>query len=105
MCNVDLPTQLHFALFSGSGGFVLKPREMRAKPADAQVYVEGSPELECWPKPCEWLHRVSMEVVSLHNCPKVSLRMPRVLDCYLHVHSLVRHNTKMHSLSAPLPTL
>eukprot|EP00966_Prymnesium_polylepis_P059143 1370937-Prymnesium_polylepis.1 len=28
MSNVDLPVALHFALFKGSGGFVLKPLEM-----------------------------------------------------------------------------
>ena len=29
MCNNDLPLQLQFALFNGSGGYVLKPHEMR----------------------------------------------------------------------------
>jgi len=28
MTNVDIPAQLHYALFNGSGGFVLKPLEM-----------------------------------------------------------------------------
>ena len=57
--TVDLPVQLHFALFKGSGGYVLKPAEMRAAPAeDVDAY---------WPPPREQVRRVTLQIISLHN--------------------------------------
>ncbi|KAL1522821.1 hypothetical protein AB1Y20_017790 [Prymnesium parvum] len=71
MCQNDLPVQLHHALFYGSGGYVLKPQEMlthtMASPAesmDMQSY---------WPQLRERYHRTTVEVLSLHNLPKVRL--------------------------------
>jgi hypothetical protein len=43
--QVDLPLQLHFALFNGSGGFVLKPTEMRAESNEW-----GSPSISVTPE-------------------------------------------------------
>ena len=95
MSNNDLPVQLHFALFNGSSGYVLKPPEMRPKPSAATAYgappsphdsdgrteasrddsvvagVEGADEDSYWPPPREVLHRTTIQVLSLHHLPKV----------------------------------
>eukprot|EP00966_Prymnesium_polylepis_P056297 1302441-Prymnesium_polylepis.2 len=68
MSNPDLAVQLHFALFNGSGGFVLKPPEMLA--VDADDSADGD-DKAFWPPPRERLHRMTMKVVSLHELPKV----------------------------------
>jgi len=60
----DLPVQLHHALFSHTGGYVLKPQEMR------------STEPSYWPPARDKLHRVSIEALSLHNLPKKGERRP-----------------------------
>jgi len=39
----DLPVQLHFALFNGSPGFVLKPQEMRASSQNAPAKTDAGP--------------------------------------------------------------
>ena len=64
MCQNDLPVQLHHALFKGTGGYVLKPLEMRT----------GAP----WPPARDSLRRVTIEVLSLHNLPKRAERRPRL---------------------------
>jgi hypothetical protein len=99
--KVDWAVQLHFALFNGSEGYVLKPPEMRTsrqEQATEGSQVRGSCEtsasrsesaLSCamsdrageeggaadegsWPPPRERLHLTTMEVFSAHNIPKVS---------------------------------
>ena len=101
MSNGDLAVQLHFALFNGSEGYVLKPPEMRTsrqEQATEGSQVRGSCEtsasrsesaLSCamsdrageeggaadegsWPPPRERLHLTTMEIFSAHNIPKVS---------------------------------
>jgi hypothetical protein len=69
MTKCDLALQLHFALFRGSDGFVLKPDLMRS----VQPGAEGQ---ECnddafWPLARASLHRVTIECISLHQLPKV----------------------------------
>ena len=64
MCQNDVPVQLHHTLFNGTGGYVLKPLEMRT----------GVP----WPPPRDSLRRVTIEVLSLHNLPKRGERRPRL---------------------------
>eukprot|EP00966_Prymnesium_polylepis_P053485 1236752-Prymnesium_polylepis.1 len=104
MCNVDVPVQLHFALFNSSEGFVLKPLEMRSEPAENSSPVapqaEGkgwnpvqrtvSSEMGTrpseltrvssvlvdnddmyWPPPRDRLYHTAIELISLHNSPKV----------------------------------
>eukprot|EP00966_Prymnesium_polylepis_P238982 5527145-Prymnesium_polylepis.1 len=83
MSNVDLPVQLHFALFNGSRGFLLKPLGMRASAEDISKDVEDVEETRSnnehrvtaedkyWPPPREHLHCVTIDVFSLHNLPKV----------------------------------
>eukprot|EP00966_Prymnesium_polylepis_P228132 5279452-Prymnesium_polylepis.1 len=44
MSQIDLPAQLHFALFNGSNGFVHKPPEMCARVAGERV--ESPPDME-----------------------------------------------------------
>jgi|EP00966_Prymnesium_polylepis_P213216 hypothetical protein len=91
MSNVDLATQLHYSLFKGSGGYVLKPSEMligklkepnptilecsstggsAAAPSGSDATVDIQPD-DFWPPPLGALHRVTMTVVALHNLPKV----------------------------------
>jgi len=79
MSSSDLPVQLHFALFNGSGGFVLKPSGMRAakqrneETAMSEEVEDGS----FWPPARKWLHHTIVKFVSLHNLPKRCERRPR----------------------------
>jgi len=75
MSNNDLAIQLHYALFNGSAGFVLKPLEMQAVAHDDTG--SGSCEREFWPPPCRRLHRVTIEAISILNLPKRGERRPR----------------------------
>jgi len=80
--RVDLAVQLHWALFNGSDGYVLKPREMRGALSpevdDGTVLLpHRTPELFDWPPTRDKLHRATIEVLSLHNLPKRSERRPR----------------------------
>eukprot|EP00966_Prymnesium_polylepis_P005326 122681-Prymnesium_polylepis.1 len=45
MSNVDLPLQLHYALFNGTGGYIVKPPEMLlAAPDNGASGAEGGLE-------------------------------------------------------------
>jgi len=88
MSNIDIAVHLHFALFAGSAGFVLKPSEMNAvMPSAADVAgVENNgahPQASFarnsasfldkeayWPPAREVLHLTTIEVLSLHQLPK-----------------------------------
>jgi len=76
MSNIDLPLQLHFALFGLSGGFVLKPHEMRLVPREDLV--TQSADIAYWPPPCEGLCRTTISLLSLHNLPKNREQRPRL---------------------------
>ena len=73
--RVDLAVQLHFALFDGSGGYVLKPPEMRSRfpweEKDSTTPRLGAEDDVYWPPPRPRLHRVTVDILSLHNLPKV----------------------------------
>ena len=71
---VDVALQLHYAMFKGSGGFVLKPREMREmeQPESDEIAEGLLLDDVLWPPPRQELHRISIEILSLHNLPKVS---------------------------------
>ena len=84
----DLAVQLHFALFKGCGGFVLKPPEMRqtASAQDASMTSLGSsrsslneksysPDVS-WPPPQEDLSRTTFDLLSLHCLPNVCRMAP-----------------------------
>ena len=74
MSNVDLPVQLHFALFDGCGGYILKPLEMRTDsvPANAAELTRRSSSVDAyWPPPRDCLHLTTIAIVSMHNLPKV----------------------------------
>jgi len=73
MSNNDLPIHLHFALFNGSGGYVLKPPKMRPAADES----EARDDDDFWPPPCERLPRTSMEILSLHMLPKRGEARPR----------------------------
>ena len=81
MSNNDLATQLHFALFNGSGGYVLKPPEMRTGGASTAEAAGGADEY--WPPPRAELHRTTIEILSLHNLPKVHLAIGPSWDPHL----------------------
>jgi hypothetical protein len=76
MSNIDLPLQLHFALFGLSGGFVLKPHEMRLVPREDLI--TQSADIAYWPPPCEGLCRTTISLLSLHNLPKNREQRPRL---------------------------
>eukprot|EP00966_Prymnesium_polylepis_P033468 778222-Prymnesium_polylepis.1 len=96
MSTNDLAVQLHFALFNGSSGFLLKPLEMRVAGESANTTnrgqgTEASPHFELklpaastasretcdergardrdfyWPPPREMLHCSTVEILSLHK--------------------------------------
>eukprot|EP00966_Prymnesium_polylepis_P309381 7149015-Prymnesium_polylepis.1 len=76
--EADTAVQLHFALFNGHGGFVLKPTEMRgvplSNPSSSGLSIGESDEDEGqlgWPPPRKFMQRVTLHVISLHNLPKV----------------------------------
>jgi len=64
MSNNDLPLQLHFALFKGCGGYLLKPPEMVQPDA-------------AWPQPRATHLKTTIHVISLHHLPKRRERRPR----------------------------
>ena len=102
MSNVDVPLQLHYALFKGCSGYVLKPPEMLGAPptvieagstrssSDAYLNLSGiftravrgtgldehsyDPELAYWPPPRKTLRCITLDLFSLHNLPKVCLK-------------------------------
>jgi len=86
MSNVDLPLTLHFALFNGSGGFTLKPQEMR---------IEGT----FWPPSRVQLVRTTVDILSLHNLPKRGERRPSLEGsrgaCHKH------HEQELSGTSSP----
>lgn len=112
MCNNDTPVELHFALFHGSRGFLLKPPEMRlpasslpsaghkgiglgkasssAAVADPGEHATGSNDDDAfWPPPREKLHRTTVQVVSLHNLPKRGEHRPhRAGECHKYIPEL-----------------
>jgi len=66
MSNNDHSLQFHFALFNGTDGYVLKPPEMCL--ANAEYY---------WPSYRERLQRTAIQLLSLHQLPKLGEQRPR----------------------------
>ena len=100
MCNPapDVPAQLHFALFEGTGGYVRKPREM----TNDGCAVAG------WPPPRENLKRVTIELLSLHGLPQGREARPRTYGFHGESHRYLPQLTghwvapTAHSASSPL---
>eukprot|EP00966_Prymnesium_polylepis_P248310 5740934-Prymnesium_polylepis.3 len=86
MSNNDLGVQLHFALFFGSSGYVLKPEGMRrrhrndeASDDDDQSGGAVMNDEDYWPPPRDMLYRATIDLISLHALPKVkSSHEPRL---------------------------
>ena len=83
---VDLAVQLHFALFDGTGGYILKPAGM--------LQSMGTPDA-FFPLPRKNLDCKTLDVISLHNVPKVHGR-PRAASLN---HQLFR-SRKQHRCGA-----
>eukprot|EP00966_Prymnesium_polylepis_P201258 4663247-Prymnesium_polylepis.1 len=66
MSNNDLAVHLHFALFNGSKGFVLKPPGMLGALSNAG---DGNTD-DYWPPPCDQLRIATIDILSLHSSPK-----------------------------------
>jgi len=80
MSNVDLPVQLHFAMFKGSDGYVLKPPEMCVAPNEGKLLMRSKREKDddtYWPPARETLHCTDVAILSLHNLPKRGEQRPR----------------------------
>mmetsp|Transcript_15402 Transcript_15402/g.46245 ORF Transcript_15402/g.46245 Transcript_15402/m.46245 type:complete len:545 (-) Transcript_15402:93-1727(-) len=77
MSNVDLPLQLHFALFKNVVGYVLKPLGMRVVPPEGEMEPDEADHDEYWPPPRDALHRTTISIISLHNLPKHGEQRPR----------------------------
>ena len=77
----DMAVQLHFALFNGHGGYVLKPKGMQSgsdltgtsAQEGGQTADGHTDDDRGWPPPRKFLQSVHLEFVSLHNLPKVRL--------------------------------
>jgi hypothetical protein len=92
----DLPIQLHFALFNGSAGFVLKPQAMLTTSRESSTLHDtmlmrcASCSSRCtdasatpsprkrkyeayFPLTGDWLRCTTITVLSLHHCPKVKM--------------------------------
>ena len=84
MGTCDLAVQLHFALFNGSTGYLLKPPEMKAVQAHGwRVPIQLTPgrrelvdDENYWPPPCDRLYLTTIDLCSLHNCPKRGEQRP-----------------------------
>jgi len=61
MSNNDVPIQLHFALFNGSPGFILKPLEMRDAPEAALSSSIPEPRTPVGPIARRASERISLE--------------------------------------------
>jgi len=104
--NPDLAVQLHFALFSNSQGYVLKPDTMvSAAAADAHSLAAD----DYWPPPQKCLHRVTVDVLSLHMCPKRGEQRPRHdgshSACHEYVPSLSGSSVLPDALDPTTPSL
>jgi len=79
----DLSVQLHFALFNGHGGFVLKPKEMRlgfSRHTSTEDSTQDDKHFDddCgWPPPRKHLQCVTLQIASLHSLPRRGERRPR----------------------------
>ena len=92
--TIDLPTQLHHALFA-SRGYVLKPAELRS--ADAG-----------WPPSRESLTCVTMRILSLHHLPTRREARPRLqhgrrAPCHVQLPSLSGHAMPPDTAGASSP--
>jgi len=103
--KVDLAVQLHFALFNGSGGYVLKPALLRHEELPQDLEEEET----SWPPPQERLHRTSIEILSLHCLPKRSEQRPRYRgsrgECHKYVPELSGTVAPPDNLDASCPSL
>ena len=72
MCFVDIPLQLHYSLFDRTGGYAIKPQEMRRGLSAAGT---NPPR---WPPHRKTIHLATIQVLSLHNLPKRSEARPRM---------------------------
>mmetsp|Transcript_34887 Transcript_34887/g.96346 ORF Transcript_34887/g.96346 Transcript_34887/m.96346 type:complete len:737 (-) Transcript_34887:487-2697(-) len=98
MSKPDLPVQLHFALFKGSAGYVLKPpvmldtdqsirtsnpvsssrRKSRLQGAVAKLMSQtDGAKMAYWPPPRKTLRCTTVEILSLHCLPTRRERRPR----------------------------
>jgi len=111
----DLPIQLHFALFNGSAGFVLKPQAMLTTSRESSTLHDtmlmrcASCSSRCtdasatpsprkrkyeayFPLTGDWLRCTTITVLSLHHCPKSGEQRPRFAGsraaCHDHVPEL-----------------
>jgi len=103
MSKVDLPVMLHFALFNGSVGYLLKPPEMRAdahRPTGEEGQEEATDADAYWPPPREKLQCISIEVLSLHNLPKRGEVRPSYCGSRSACHSFV---SELSGAPAPPP--
>eukprot|EP00966_Prymnesium_polylepis_P132323 3059733-Prymnesium_polylepis.1 len=87
---------MHYALFNGSEGFVLKPPEMVLQATVPATILSQSPSTpkkasgdlgvadHYWPPARDVLHLITIKVLSLHMCPKVCIAASLASDlCYL----------------------
>jgi len=93
MSNNDLAMHLHFALFNGSSGFVLKPIQLRS------IAREGNDEVPpSWPARRALLHRTTFSLLSLHQIPKRGERRPRYKGSRAQAH---KYEPQLSGTAAP----
>jgi len=101
----DMAVQLHFALFNGHKGYVLKPKGMQVQsdPRGSSVLEgaqdNGQPDDDrCWPPPRKFLQCVTLNCLSLHNLPKRRERRPRYNGSRAQCHE---YHRELSGTSAP----
>jgi len=97
--KLDLAVHIHFALFRGSGGYVLKPSEMlvagamriagNSKGEDNEEEETPQPldEDAYWPPARKTLHCATIQVLSLHHLPKRFEKRPNFKGTHSACHS------------------
>jgi len=97
--EADLPVSLHFALFKGSGGYLLKPSKMRIRSDHFDVIQSGREtdsaarrrnNDDYWPPSRDKIFCATIEVLSLHMCPKRHEKRPRYSGSHSSCHAYHR---------------
>ncbi|KAL1507405.1 hypothetical protein AB1Y20_008247 [Prymnesium parvum] len=108
----DLALQCHFALFKGSGGYVLKPSGMLSGAGKLLKGWQSKWEEEdddFWPHAQEHLQHTTLRILSLHNMPKRTEQRPRYdgtrSKCHKHAPELSGEMRPPNNLEPSIPGL
>ena len=79
-----------------------RPQKERTGSFSNRDTTTGNKEEDYWPPPCPSLHRTTLDVLSLHNCPQVSVTLeiatPYQLDNDANGLNLCAYGTSAHTV-------